>query len=143
MAAVKGLAEARGLPVVAVSRLAVLAAQAGKRDGLTQAWIDAGRGDLFVGRYRGETCLDERMMRGIDARDAKGDDLSIAEDANLAADVIVAPVGVAEALPLAAKLAAAGAFADAALLDANYLRVPDAELARLAKESAAREHTPQ
>ena len=48
----------------------------------------------------------------------------------------VAPVGVREALPLAMAMVQANQFADIALLDANYLRVPDAELALRARTLA-------
>lgn len=140
MAAIKGLAEALGKPVVAVSRLAVLAAQAGST-GAVHAWIDAGRRDLFVGRYRGGVCLGESMLHGADALAAlhPSDTVVMMEDgvAEPHRGVRVPPVGFREALPLAIAKAQAGLFADTALLDANYLRVPDAELARRAKALAA------
>lgn len=141
MAAVKGLAEALGKPVVAVSRLAVLAALAGEA-GPVQAWIDAGRGDVFAGYYHGGVCLREIMLHGSDAVAAvhAGDTVVVMEDKlpeppNGA--VRVPPVGVREALPLAVAKAHAGQFADTALLDANYLRVPDAELSRRARVAAS------
>ncbi len=139
LAAIKGLAEALGKPAVALSRLQVLAAQAGQA-GPVQAWIDAGRGDVFVGRYRDGLCLGEQMLRGHDAAllIKHGDRVVVTEErlASLyPAAARVASVGVREALPLAWSKAAAGDFADVALLDANYLRVPDAELARRAAEA--------
>ena len=48
----------------------------------------------------------------------------------------VSPVGVREALPIALRKFLAGEFADTALLDANYLRVPGAELALRARQCA-------
>ncbi len=143
LATVKGLAEALGKPVVAVSRLAVLAAQA-PQHGTVQAWIDAGRGDVFVGSYLDRACIGERMMHGVDAvtaAAAAGDPVIIMEErlASLyPAAHLVRAVGVREALPLACAKAAVADFADPALLDANYLRVPDAELARLSREMQAR-----
>ena len=140
MAAVKGLAEALDKPVVAVSRLAVLAAQAGS-PGAVWAWIDAGRGDIFAGHYRDGVCLGETMLRGADALASVGPaEIVIVMEANLAevprGTIRVAPVGVREALPLAMAMVQANQFADIALLDANYLRVPDAELALRARTLA-------
>ena len=140
LAAVKGLAEALSKPVVAVSRLAVLAAQAGTT-GEVQAWIDAGRGDVFAGRYRDGLCLCEAMMHGEDAVSRLGERTPvIVMEERLAllhsSAHRVPEVGLSEALPLTASAAAAGHFGDSALLDANYLRVPDAELARQAKLGA-------
>ncbi|MGI4759019.1 MAG: tRNA (adenosine(37)-N6)-threonylcarbamoyltransferase complex dimerization subunit type 1 TsaB [Janthinobacterium lividum] len=139
MAAVKGLAEALGKPVVAVSRLAVLAAQAGS-DRSAQAWIDAGRGDVFLRKPHGEV-MQEQMVHGADAVNAlqPGDSVVVMEERLselYPASETVPEVGVAEALPLAVAAARAGLFADVALLDANYLRVPDAELARQARMAA-------
>lgn len=137
LAAVKGLAESLGKPVIAISRLAVLAAQAKAPQGtVVQAWLDAGRGDVFVGRYRDGAMLRETMLHGDDAQAAlQPEDVVVVLEDSVAARVPHAlravAAGAQEALPLAALAAARGAFADIALLDANYLRVPDAELARL------------
>ncbi len=134
IATLKGFAEALGRPALAVSRLAVLAAKAGT-DGTAQAWIDAGRGDVFVGRYRAGVCLDERLMRGGEATHAvpPSEPVIIMEE-QLArfypAAVLVPAVGIRDALPLAVVKLGARMFSDVALMDANYLRVPDAELAR-------------
>lgn len=136
IAAVKGLAEALGKPVVAVSRLAVLAAQA-KSDGPVQAWLDAGRGDVFVGRCGQAPSGREDMMHGSDAVAGLLQNERVVVMEERLRDLYpqaqrVLPVGVHEALPLASSAAQRYDFADTALLDANYLRVPDAELARLA-----------
>lgn len=133
LAAAKGLAEALGKPLIAISRLAVLAAQAPA--GRLQAWIDAGRGDIFRGRYLNGECLEEAMITGEAARTGIDGDRVIVIEERLAAlqpdALLIPPVGVQQALPLAAALLRQGSFADAALLDANYLRIPDAELHRL------------
>ena len=141
MAAVKGLAESLGKPVVAVSRLSVLAAQAG-RAGPVWAWIDAGREDVFAGHYRDGVCLGEAMLHGADAiANVHAAEVAIVMEDNLPearqGALRVAPVSFREALPLAVAKARAKQFADAALLDANYLRVPDAELVRQTKAIAA------
>ena len=141
MAAIKGLAEALDKPVVAISRLAVLAAQANTPESV-QAWIDAGRGDVFAGRYRSGICLGEAMLHGADAvASVSPSEVVIVMEDKLPEPphgaLRVAPVSVREALPLAIHAAQAKQFADTALLDANYLRVPDAELARQARLLAA------
>ena len=134
LAAAKGLAEALGKPLIAISRLAVLAAQ-GPTDGAVHAWIDAGRGDIFRGVYLDGVCLGEAMIAGETAlAEADGATVVVMEDrlAAIHLNAIQVPaVGVQQALPLAVAQLRSGDFADAALLDANYLRIPDAELHRL------------
>ena len=133
LAAAKGLAEALQKPLIAISRLAVLASHA--PTGRVQTWIDAGRGDIFRGRYDGGVCLEEAMISGETALAEAAEDTVIVMEERLAAllpkALTVPPAGVRQALPIAADRLQRGSFADAALLDANYLRVPDAELHRL------------
>ncbi len=134
LAAVKGLAEALQKPVVAISRLALLASRA---QGNVEAWIDAGRGDVFRGCYCDGNLLDEAMLHGADAAAALpvGADALVMEEQLLRLHPrlrLVPEVSALDMLPLTVAAAAAGNFADTALLDANYLRVPDAELARRA-----------
>ncbi|WP_170835052.1 tRNA (adenosine(37)-N6)-threonylcarbamoyltransferase complex dimerization subunit type 1 TsaB [Terriglobus roseus] len=134
LAAAKGLAEALDKPLIAISRLAVLAAQA-PASGNVRAWLDAGRGDIFRGLYRDGVCTDEAMITGECAlEEAEGQAVIVMEErlATLCPRALaVPPVGVRQALPLAAAMLNRGTFADTALLDANYLRIPDAELHRL------------
>ncbi|AFL89624.1 universal bacterial protein YeaZ [Terriglobus roseus DSM 18391] len=134
LAAAKGLAQALDKPLIAISRLAILAAQAPVNNGV-QAWIDAGRGDIFRGRYHNGTCLEEAMISGDTALAEIADEPVIVMEDRLAtlhpAAILIPPVGVQQALPLAAAMLLRGHFADTALLDANYLRIPDAELHRL------------
>lgn len=134
LAAAKGLAEATGLPLIALSRLAVLAAQA--TASTSQAWIDAGRSDVFVRSNGTEQMLP--IAAAIEA--AANHEVVLMEDRLtlvVPGALKVAPVGVAQALPLALKAFHQRNFADAALLEANYLRVPDAELALRARLAAA------
>ena len=134
LAAAKGLAESLGKPLLAISRLAVLAAQAPANTSV-QAWIDAGRGDIFRGRYSDGFCLEEAMISGETALAEISDEPVIVMEDRLSslqpAAILVPSVGPQEALPLAAAMLRQGQFADTALLDANYLRIPDAELHRL------------
>lgn len=146
LAAAKGLAEALGLRMIAVSRLESLAWRlfvddpGGLQQATVQAWLDAGRGDVFVGRYRGTECLGEVMLPGTAAVAGIGDEPVVVMEERLALllpqAVVVEPVGVREALGPALRKFIAGEFADVALLDANYLRVPDAELALRARQCA-------
>ena len=133
LAAAKGLAEATGLPLIALSRLAILAAQAGGSE--TQAWLDAGRSDVYVHRNGEELMLPVAAALEC-ARDRQ---VVVMEDrlATLLPSALrVAPVGVLQALPLALDHLRQQTFADTALLNANYLRVPDAELALQARLAA-------
>ncbi len=130
LAAAKGLAESLTKPLVAVSRLAVLASLAPGK--YARAWIDAGRGDVFVGRYRDGVRVSEAMQTSEGAGASMGQDETVVffEDRfSGAGDLRVAALDAAAALPLLAKKLLGGELADTALLDANYLRVPDAELA--------------
>jgi tRNA threonylcarbamoyladenosine biosynthesis protein TsaB len=140
LAAAKGLAESLDKPLIALSRLSVLAAQA-PTGGTVQAWLDAGRGDVFVGRYTQGTLEYERMETGETATANIANDTILVMEDRLAAlhpqAIQVAAVGVRQALPLAAALLRTRNFADAALLDANYLRIPDAELHRLRTAATA------
>jgi tRNA threonylcarbamoyladenosine biosynthesis protein TsaB len=146
LAAAKGLAEALDVPMIAVSRLESLACRwlvasgADAVDDTVQAWLDAGRGDIFVGRYRGAVCEEEVMLPGAAAVAGAGDGPVVVMEDRLAEllpqAMRVRPVGVREALVIALRRFLAREFADTALLDANYLRVPDAELALRARQCA-------
>ncbi len=146
LAAAKGLADALNLPLIAISRLESLASRWYVARGpeslheTVQAWLDAGRGDVFVGRYRGAVREEEVMLPGSAALAAAGDGPVVVMEDRLAEllprALRVSPVGVREALGIALRKLVAGEFADTALLDANYLRVPDAELALRAKQCA-------
>ena len=52
LATVRGLALATGISVVGVSTLAALASAAGGGEEQVAAWLDAGRGEVYAGRYR-------------------------------------------------------------------------------------------
>ncbi len=56
----KGLAEAAGIPLIAVSRLALLANASGLPHVL--AAVDAGRGEYYVGEYRNGENLGEVLL---------------------------------------------------------------------------------
>lgn len=133
MAAAKGLAEALHVPMVIVSRLAVLAQVV--PGPVAEAWLQAGRGDIFRGRYAPSGCLEETMLPASDALAELPDSGAVVVEPELLALSprlrLLSSPSAAEVLPLIMQTVRSGEFADAAMCDANYLRVPDAELARL------------
>ena len=66
LSAAKGLSEAGGVPLIAVSRLALLAACVDGEGGPVHAVLDAGRGEVYLGEYVGRRCLREVLMGAED-----------------------------------------------------------------------------
>ena len=149
----KGLAEGAGIPLIAVSRLALLAWTSGLPHVL--AAVDAGRGEYYVGEYRNGQNLGEALLSGENTVAAARQpgagvlicDESVEGDGSprgssvCAALAICGPLYVqspdaAEALRFAMSRFRAGQFEDAAGLQANYLRRSDAEVFRAARVSA-------
>lgn len=136
LSAAKGLSEAGGVGLIAISRLAVLAGLsdvAGERC----AVLDAGRGEFYLGLYKDGDgdCVREALVTGAGLREAAqgGAAVIVCEEKMAEALGDLAPVKVREplaedALAIALARAEAGAFDDAALIDANYLRRTDAEI---------------
>jgi len=126
LSAVKGLAEALSLPVIAVSRLAVLAWKAK----LSYAALGAGRGEVYFGAY---TDGSRESLNGPDEIRtvipiAK---LAVCEEKSAQAfpDALMSePPRAADALHVAMPRFLAGEFDDLVSLDGNYLRRSDAEL---------------
>jgi tRNA threonylcarbamoyladenosine biosynthesis protein TsaB len=135
VSAAKGLSEAGGVGVVAVSRLALLAAAAGEGAGQVCAVLDAGRGEFYCGVYAGRRCVREALLSGEEvAAEATGASVVMACEARVAqalsalkARLVAEPVA-GDALPVALERVAAKEFDDVATLDANYLRRTDAEI---------------
>ncbi len=132
LSAAKGLSEAGAVPLIAVSRLALLAAGGG--DGIVHAVLDAGRGEFYYGEYRGHECLREALLTGEEVSAAAAGGMVVVCEAKVAEALaelrpgVVAEPCAADALPFVVERAAAGDFDDGALLDANYLRRTDAEI---------------
>ncbi|HEV2710557.1 MAG TPA: tRNA (adenosine(37)-N6)-threonylcarbamoyltransferase complex dimerization subunit type 1 TsaB [Edaphobacter sp.] len=132
LSAVKGLSEAGGAPLIAVSRLALLAAGGG--EGVVHAVLDAGRGEFYYGEYSGHRCLRETLLteEEVVAEAAGGAVIvcegKVAEALAALEPRVVAEPGAVDALAFAVERAAAGNFDDAVALDANYLRRTDAEI---------------
>jgi tRNA threonylcarbamoyladenosine biosynthesis protein TsaB len=149
----KGLAEGAGIPLIAVSRLALLAGSSGLPHVL--AAVDAGRGEYYVGEYRDGQNLGEMLLSGEETvATAKQPgagvlvcDKSVAGDATAAGSacaalaicgpVYVHPPDAAEALRFALGRFRAGKFDDVETLQANYLRRSDAEVFRSARTGVA------
>jgi tRNA threonylcarbamoyladenosine biosynthesis protein TsaB len=135
VSAAKGLVEASGTPLIAISRLQVLVRNADIR-GKSIALLDAGRGEFYAGIYEGGTRLSEGVMDrdAVLSAAAEGQATILVCEARVEAAfqerkpvVLKAPLprGVA---PIAVERWLKGQFDDVVLLDGNYLRRSDAEL---------------
>jgi tRNA threonylcarbamoyladenosine biosynthesis protein TsaB len=135
LSAVKGLAEARRIPVVVASRLEVLAAKAG----VALAALDAHRHEVFlrVGGPDREPCellagaVELAAIDPVPARIAVCDEAAalLLKAAWPEAEIVRtdAPTA-ADALGFCVARVAAGEFVDVALMDGHYLRRSDAEI---------------
>jgi len=134
LATVKGLTEATGIPVIAVSRLDVLARKAGA----PSAALDAHRHEIFLRLADSNQQARELLAGAADlAEIPPGSPIAVCDDAAAgllqakwpAAQLVrVVPPTAADALHLALSAIAARNFADLALLDGHYLRRSDAEI---------------
>jgi tRNA threonylcarbamoyladenosine biosynthesis protein TsaB len=133
LSAAKGLSEASGVPLIAVSRLALLAASVGNGE-TVHAVLDAGRGEFYYGAYVGRRCVREALLTR-DEVEAAADggvvvvcEAKVAEAlAGLSPRVVREPLAE-DALPFAVERIATKDFDDAMTLDANYLRRTSAEI---------------
>jgi tRNA threonylcarbamoyladenosine biosynthesis protein TsaB len=155
LSAAKGLCEALNLPLVAISRPAVLAHLGVGADTFGRtvfALLDAGRGEVYLGIYAEGVCVREalvtraQLLAAVEEAVAAESDSSISSIrivtcessvaqsfAELNPQLIAEPTA-ADALALGALRIEARDFDDAATIDANYLRRTDAEI--FAKPSA-------
>jgi tRNA threonylcarbamoyladenosine biosynthesis protein TsaB len=150
LSAAKGLCEALNLPLIAISRLAVLADRVEcAPDARIHALLDAGRGEFYSGDYLGGTCLREALLSREEVlavaaavRAAQQELITVACEPAVAASLaalaprLVAQPRAEDALPLALRRVAQRAFDDIATLDANYLRRTDAEIFAKPRPSA-------
>jgi tRNA threonylcarbamoyladenosine biosynthesis protein TsaB len=143
LSAAKGLCEAAGVGLVAISRLAVLAEMARAPSGArVRAVLDAGRGEFYFGEYVGGVCVREVLMtreeviaaaKGSWAEGAAGDVVVVCEAgvaqalSEIAPRVVDEPVAE-DALGLAMRRVREGRFEDVGRVDANYVRRTDAEI---------------
>jgi tRNA threonylcarbamoyladenosine biosynthesis protein TsaB len=150
LSAVKGLAEADQIPVVAVSRLKVLLRKAA----VTAAALDAHRGEIFLRIERGGREADELLAGPEELASIHPAPVRIAicdegAGAMLATawpetqQVCVAAPRASDAMRLGEALLVAGVAQDLALLDGHYLRRSDAEIfgpANMAVPAQSRSH---
>jgi tRNA threonylcarbamoyladenosine biosynthesis protein TsaB len=151
LSAAKGLCEAVGARIVAISRLAVLAEVAVGETGLgdrpVHALLDAGRGEFYYGEYDGGACLRESLLTRDEViaavKGRGGGDVVVACEAGAAQSLgsievrLVADPVAGDALGLAMRRIGEGKFDDVAAIDANYVRRTAAEI--FAKPKAAAE----
>ena len=132
LSAAKGLSEAGGVPLIAVSRLALLAASVDAD--VVHAVLDAGRGEFYYGEYVGRRCVREALLTRDEVAAAVGEGVAVVCEAKVAealaglSPCVVREPMAEEALPFALERIAVGDFDDAATLDANYLRQTTAEI---------------
>jgi tRNA threonylcarbamoyladenosine biosynthesis protein TsaB len=134
LSAAKGLSEAGGVPLIAISRLALLAASIDGGGRPVHAVLDAGRGEFYYGEFLGQQRLREALLSRKDVIAAAlggivvACELKVAETLPELVSQMVGEPSAADALPLALERMDAGDFDDAVALDANYLRRTDAEI---------------
>ncbi len=137
LATAKGLCEARELPLIAVSRLAVLASEAG----MPCAALDAYRGQLFLGMEARDGWREQLATAGdfsvTEASLRLPGAVAVCEEsvAQLIETVVdgvvierVPQPGAEQALQFALRRWMAGELDDVAALDGHYLRGADARL---------------
>jgi tRNA threonylcarbamoyladenosine biosynthesis protein TsaB len=148
LSAAKGLSEASGVPMIAVSRLALLAACAGVNDATVYAVLDAGRGEFYLGEYLGRRCVREALLSREDLVAAAAGGAVVVCEAKVAEGLaelhpqLVDEPLAEDALPFALERIAAGEFDDAALVDANYLRRTDLEIFAKAQQATTKYRDP-
>jgi tRNA threonylcarbamoyladenosine biosynthesis protein TsaB len=134
LSAAKGFSEAGGVPLIAISRLGLLARSVDGGGRPVHAVLDAGRGEFYYGEYFGRHQRREALLSGKDVIAAASGGIVVACEPKVAealpglAPQMVGEPSAAAALPFALERIDAGDFDDAATLDANYLRRTDAEI---------------
>jgi len=138
LAVVKALAEVLNKPIAAVSLLEVCVFSSG-REGKIMAAVDAGRSDVYVGKYEipggaGRALREHMLSRSEFLSQAKGW-LVVTPDAALADAARAAGLSMATLLPISAAAVArlgwqkiqSGETVSPEQLEANYIRRTDAE----------------
>lgn len=129
LSAAKGLAEVHATPILAVSRLAVLARKAGT----PAAALDASRHEFYFGEYESPSPREALLSGEAFAEEAssRAADLAVCDPPSQAAApraTRVQPPDAADALRFALPRLMARAFDAPLTLDGNYLRRSDAEI---------------
>jgi tRNA threonylcarbamoyladenosine biosynthesis protein TsaB len=142
LSAAKGFSEATGVPLIAVSRLALLAAGP-ESDGAVHAVLNAGRGEFYYGEYVGRRRVLEAVFSRDDLMLAASDGVVVVCEPEVAVALVALEPRVVDeptagaALAIALERLTEHDFDDAGLLDANYLRRTDLEI--YAKSATAQE----
>lgn len=135
LSAAKAFAEALERPLIAISRLAVLALKGGTEC----AALDAGRGEIYFADYDGparEALLSSAQV----AASLEGRRLAACEERvarTFPEATLIAVPTAADVVPLGLDRLRMGDFDDPSTLDGNYLRRSDAELFPVRKAPAA------
>ena len=141
LAAIKGLAEVLNKPIVAISRLEVLAASASV-EGMVVAALDAGRGQVYAGGYEvatGQARLEQEcllneeefvaLVRGRSARVVTPDKLVMDWGQKHGFEALLVEHPRSDALAcIGVNKLLAGETVAPAELEANYIRRSDAEI---------------
>ena len=134
LSAAKGMCQGADVGLIAMSRLALVAAQAADNEKQVLALLDAGRGEFYAGLYRdrGQTLEWERLLKPEHQHATENAECITCEKkvaSALGNRVMLVPEPGAEVLLRAMSVrAASGLWSDLATVDANYLRQTDAEL---------------
>jgi tRNA threonylcarbamoyladenosine biosynthesis protein TsaB len=125
----KGLAHAAGIPVVAISRLAVLASLDDARQDFL-ALLDAGRNEFYARRAEREWLASFEEIAAVADTGVRliVTEAKLAERLAAWKPVCVGPLDACAAARAGLARLHSGASDDLATLDANYLRRSDAEL---------------
>ena len=142
LSAAKGLCEAGAVPMIAISRLA-LVAEADGIGGEKLALLDAGRGEYYGGVYFQGVPLMEELFRRDQVEELLEGRAGFTCEPQVAAAFpnllrLVKEPGAEEIVVHALRRVTAGEWSDVASIDANYLRRTDAELLARQTEHAKR-----
>ncbi len=131
LSAAKGLCEAVGVGMIALSRLGLIAAEV-ESAGEVVGVLDGGRGEYYCGVYRQGAKLVEALMSAEEVRRRLATGVGVTCEERVALMMqelrVVPEPGAETMLRMARRRVAAGAWSDVAAADANYLRRTDAEL---------------
>ena len=132
LSAAKGLCEAGAVGLLAMSRLALVAASIAADDEVL-AVLDAGRGEYFCGLYAAGVRISEQLLRAEEVTALRSQRRVVTCEARVAESLgggvdLVAEPGPERMLAMALTRIESGAWSDVATVDANYLRRTDAEI---------------
>lgn len=134
LSAMKGLCEAGNVPMIAMSRLALVAAEteAGVEEEVV-ALLDGGRGEFYCGIYRDGVEVSERLLGIEEVQNLIGTRMAVTCESRVVETLggrvrLVEEPGAAALLRMTLQRIEMGSWSDVATIDANYVRRTDAEL---------------